>query len=140
MNNIGISTKYNYGPVSFEKGKGASDKDVKLFANTVNTNAKSVSNGIVVAIKKEGIKDVSLVLKGDTYHIICGDLSENEEPVELIQGLNVNITITGSLSDTPAIISALDGFFANWYAVGGLLALGALYIGGRWLLRVEPRP
>ena len=138
------------GALAFQEGKKATKKDVQSFVDAVNKNAEKVCIGIIQELKKEGIKDVDLIQKGNKYQLIVPVQKLDKDEVltivyadsdsagpEAEDEKKTNITITASTADAANVIDALNRFFANWRAVVGLIATGAAYAGYTWLMSVN---
>jgi hypothetical protein len=129
------------GPLAFTPGNGVQDSEVKAFCVTVNKNAKAVSLGIVQALKQEGVQAQAKEVTPGNWSVTVGT-ARDEASADLRVDANItaNITLTANTNDVPLTINALNQFFGNWYAVAGLIATGAAFVTGVWILRVNRRP
>lgn len=131
-------------PLGFTAGKGVSNTQLISFISAVEADAVSVCDGIIKELKKKKIA-AKLVPVNGSYQIICDNndaavASLSADQIAVFVDPIVNITITADTEHAPDIIDALNRFFTNWTAVGGLVATGAAVVLGAWLLRVDPVP
>ena len=129
------------GRLSFKQGAKVDIADLKRFCTAVNKDAKEVCLGIVGLLNKQGVKAQAKQATSDNWVILVGtERSETRELLEADPSITANITIAANTSDVPATINALNTFFGNWRAVGGLIATGAAFVAGSWLMTVIRRP
>lgn len=134
--------------IAFTQGKGGTSDDVERYvAEVLKMRIGEVVPGVVEKLKAQGC-EVSVKNTSEESVITVIGKSENTprkaeavDDADFLPGnITTNITIVANAADVPEIVNALNGFFGNWNAVAGLIAIGAVVIGGIWLLRVEPRP
>jgi hypothetical protein len=132
------------GPLIFKGDKPVTQKDLDAFCKVVNGKAKEVCDGIVRELASKDIR-ASAIQSAGQWRIVVGRSSEHvaaEPELANIADLNItaNITFTAAAADMPPIINALEAFFGNWHAVAGLVAVGAVYVVGQYVMQVARRP
>ena len=138
---VNAETLTQTGSLAFTPANNVSAADVKLFCTTVNKNAKDISLGIVDVLKKQRVQAQAKESAPGYWLVQVGTVAgEASGNLKADPTITANITLTASTSDIPATISALNTFFSNWNAVAGLVATGAAYVAGSWLLTVIRRP
>lgn len=138
---VNADTLIQTGPLAFTPGSGVTAADIKKFCLAVNTDAKNVSLGLVEALKRQQVKAQAKESSPGHWLVQVGTLpGESSHGLKVDPTIAVNINITASTNDIPVTIAALNQFFSNWNAVAGLIASGAAYVAGSWLLTVIRRP
>lgn len=128
------------GPLAFTPGTAVDAADVKRFCVTVNKDAKEVSQGIVDALKKQGLRAQAKESSPGNWLVVVGAVrGEAGDYLMAEPSITANITITANTSDIPATITALNAFFSNWRAVAGLVATGAAVVMGSWVMKIIRR-
>lgn len=138
---VNADTLIQTGPLAFTSGNGVTAADIKKFCQAVNTDAKGVSLGLVDAVKRQQVKAQAKESSPGNWRVQVGTLpGETSHGLKADPEITVNINVTASTNDIPVTINALNNFFGNWHTVAGLIATGAAYVAGRWLLTVIRQP
>ncbi|WP_307943576.1 hypothetical protein [Pseudomonas mosselii] len=129
------------GLLAFKPGRDVQPPEFKSFCIAVNKNAKTVSMGIVEALKQQGVQAQAKETTPGNWLVQVGT-ARGEASANLMAGADITttITITASSNDIPNTINALNAFFSNWNAVAGLIAVGAAFVAGAWLMMVNRQP
>jgi hypothetical protein len=134
----------NNGLLDFDKADDVTEKEAKNYKTMVNKNAKEVSDGILKALlpkapnAKVTEKNGTFLINADSGNIVQVEQCLPQKikgATEFIPTIDIAITATGA--DIAPVIGALNAFFSNWRTVAGLIAVGAAFVGGMWVLTIS---
>ncbi|WP_460422132.1 hypothetical protein [Pseudomonas sp. ZL2] len=128
------------GPLAFSSGADVKPTELQKFVATVDQQAAEVARGLLDSLKKEGVK-ARVEQRQNQYLIIQEALNPSVAELAAVEpnGRPSRIRLFIRSSDAPPTINALRLFFRDWRAVAGLVAVGATWQAGQWLMTVRRR-
>ncbi|MNH01625.1 hypothetical protein D3C79_608460 [compost metagenome] len=99
-----------------------------------------MARGLLDSLKKEGVK-ARVEQRQNQYLIIQEALNPSVAELAAVEPNSrpSRIRLFIRSSDAPPTINALRLFFRDWRAVAGLVAVGATWQAGQWLMTVRRR-
>jgi hypothetical protein len=126
------------GPLAFLKDRDVTEPQFESFRAAVQKNAEHICKGIVAELLKHKVHAKVVNDKPGHWLVAVGNDGASGRPES--RAVTANITFTAAAADIPAVVNALNGFFGNWRVVAGLIALGAAYVAGQYVLHVARVP
>lgn len=122
------------GPLDIDQGD-LDERTYREFLKQLDVQAAAICAGVQLALEDQDVK-TTVHERDGTWHLDVGRASGTTADPDPPR---TRIHIRANTADVPRIVNSLNRFFGNWRAVGGVVAIGAAYVAGSWLMILQRR-